>query len=695
MKDGSVTIWMNLLGFEKNDKDRGVGRFLDTAGFTPDAITGLLCHPDFFNLYGGMDKEYVLSPDNCAYHAAPKNMERERQEWTNYDLRELVSGLHERGIKFYAGIFGSFYENAYHREWINDHMELFRPGLENGNNRNTLFALKRFKDGSYYEDFFIDKVCEALTDYGMDGIHLSDGFCPPAGGMLHNLDFSTDFVAQFTEHSGVTLPRELADTMGDDGMDAQTMRGEWIYREVRLEWIEFNAWRWESFFKKLCTRLHAIGKKVLVLAMYCTDPFESLYCIGISLRRLVLAGVDYITANLLPTGCYIMGRDERPYFFYKYMALAPTCAAHLPKGHLVSMLGVQDSTEEWNAIYDRPVMHQRDMYTMMAYQLIDKDGICRALDGFFLCLGDGLTKRDWEWESTRLEAALSATPKRLLSPVMLWSEQANEALLPEYIATRRWTPHKFFYELAKAGHFLGGTILPEALERHEGTLFVPCFDLLSKAEQALVLNYKGGAVLATASPEFDVRNLEVEPTLVIDDRYSTYPHRAFVLFADISDEVRSEIEALLSVDDGAPNLTGDLANVKESDYTLTETLVFSKVTKGFTLALARLSAAITKTPFEINRPHIIMQMPDGAYRLYLFNDSEEKYHKAFVKAERKVSDTRFISKFPVLPPKFMDAPSTTLHHTYKDDTPKTGFEVKIQPGGVTIMDVYLDGNATE
>lgn len=346
MKKDSITIWMNLLGFEKNDPDKGVKRFLDTTGYKPDAITGLLCHPDFFNMYGGMDKEYVLPPDNCAYCGSPRNLERERQEWTNHDLRELVKNLKNEGIPFYAGVFGSYYKDAFHREWINDHPELFRPGLKNGNNREKLFVLKRFKDGSYYEDYFIDKACQALTDYGMDGLHLSDGFCPPAGGMLHNLDFSTDFVDQFLEHSGLTLPEEIQDTMGDDDLDIQTKRGEWIYRNLRPEWIEFNAWRWERFFEKLCTRLHAIGKKVLVLGMYGTDPFESLYCIGISLKKLVNAGVDYITANILPTGCYIMGRDDRPYYFYKYMALAATCAAHLPKGHLVSMLGIQDSTEE-------------------------------------------------------------------------------------------------------------------------------------------------------------------------------------------------------------------------------------------------------------------------------------------------------------------------------------------------------------
>ena len=165
MKGGSINIWMNLLGFDKNDKDRGVGRFLETTGFVPDEITALLCHPDFFNMHKGMDEEYVFTPDNCAYRGSPRNLERERQEWTNYDLKDLVAGLHKRGVKFYASIFGFYYNNAYHREWINDYPEIFRPGLKNANNRGTLFALKRFKDGSYYEDFFIEKVAQALLDY--------------------------------------------------------------------------------------------------------------------------------------------------------------------------------------------------------------------------------------------------------------------------------------------------------------------------------------------------------------------------------------------------------------------------------------------------------------------------------------------------------------------------------------------------
>ena len=684
-KNGKVIVWMNLLGFERNDADRGVKRFLETAGFKPDGICGLLCHPDFYLQHRGMEEEYVLPPDICAYWGVPRNLERERQEWTNYDLRELVANLKAEGIEFYGGVFGCYINSAFHKEWVEDHRELLKHGK--GGKENSIFVLKRFKDGSFFEDYFAEKMCKTLSDYGMAGAHFADRFCPPAGGMLHSLEFSTDFVDQFLTHGGLTLPEELMAKMGDDSDGAVAQRADYIYSNLRLDWISFNAWRWESFFRRICSAAHAKGKKILTLAMYCTDPFETLYCIGISLKRLVEAGVDYITANLLPTGCYIGGNDDRPYFFHKYMALAPTTAAHLPKGHLISMLGVQDATEEWNAIYDRPVMHQRDMYTMTAYHLMDKDGISRCLDGFFLCLGDGLTRHDWEWEHTRLEAALSAKAVKMYSPMMLWSEKANEALLPEYISTRRWSAHKFLYELQKSGSFLGGTILPEAVDEFDGVIFAPNFDLLSPEEQQALI-HRQGAVLATAKPDFNPSSVGAVASLCIDDPHSAYPMRAFLLNRTLSEEICSQVSALLSEDDGAPSLRGDLSQLPEPVYTLTETLVFQKVSRGFIMALGKLLSALDESPVRVDKPCILMGSADGAFRLYIFNDSEEKYHRAFVRTEREVADTRFVSAYPILPPKFMDAPSSDLHHIYKANAPRSSFQVKIQPGGVTIIDIY-------
>ena len=685
MKNGKVFVWMQMLGFERNDPDRGAQRFIDQTGFVPDGVVALLCHPDFFHHHRGMDKEYQLHPDNCAYNAIPRNAERERQPWTNWDLRKLAESLKAQGTNLYAGIFGGNKFNAFHQEWHTEHPEILTPS------KASHFILKRFKDGTYYEDFFIDKVCQTLTDYGLKGIHMGDSFCPldDNNAMLYCNDYSTDFVGQFLDHSGVVLPEHVAATMGDDSPKAIEIRSEWIYNNRRALWAEFNAWRWEVFFSKLCSRVHAIGKEVLALAMYCTDPFETLYCLGIDLSRIVRAGLDYLTANILPASAYIVGKDDRPYFFHKYMAIASTTAAHLDKGHLVSMLGLQDATEQWSAMSDVPTLHVKDMYTMMAYQLIDRDGISRALDGLFLCLGDGIPRQDWDWERERLEIALSADAQKCISPAMLWSAFAFDGMMEEYINTRRWTPHKLFYELAKSGAHCAATVKPDGLCHYSGTLVVPNFDMLSEEEKAAVTAYDRGSVFCTANPDFDPAAYGIQPEILFRDQFSDYSMTVFAYNCKVDEEVRAEIATLIAEDDGKPNLVGDVRFQKEPNRILWDTLVFAKVTEGFQKAMALLLNNISNSPFKIDKPNIILQMKDGAYRIYLFNDHMLKYKHAFVISEKEIKKTKIVSKYPVLPPRYMEESTGSLHFDYsKQVQVKKSFEIKIQPGGVTIIDVY-------
>ncbi len=692
MKDGKVFIWMNLLGFERNDRDKGVKRFLKQTGFTPDGVCALVSHPDFFHQHRGMEEEYSLHPDNCAYWGIPRNYERERQPWTNYDLRKLCTKLKKKGINTYASIFGVYVNNAFHKEWVDDHPEIRRHGVKGDCGEASIFALKRFKDGSYYEDFFIDKLCETLTDYGMKGVHLADFFCPSSSRMLYELDFSTDFVSQFTSHTAVKLPDDILSGLGTDSAEEEEKRSKWIYTNARAEWIEFVAWRWGVFFKKLSDRLHSIDKEVMVLGMYCTDPFETLYCLGVDLKRIVEAGVDYITANILPASCYVAGRDGRADFFHKYMALASTTAAHLPKGHLISMLGIQDATEEWSTMHHAPSRHERDIYAMMAYHMIDGDGASRALDGYFLCLGDGICREDWNWERTRLESAMTANAEEIVSPVMLWSDAAHNAMTKEYVKSRRWTPHKHFYELSKLGTMCGATVKPDGLKLHTGAILVPNFDMLPDNERATVLEYKSGAVICTSSAGFVPADNGITPTFELIDQFSNHPMRAFLLNSEPSDELKTDLRTLISLDDGTEDYpAGDLSGIEEYDYVLNETLKFAKVTEGFAKALAKLLKVTADMPFEIDQPNIILKQKDGAYRIYLFNDSDVKYHRAFVRSKKNILNTRTVTSFPILPPKWMDEASAELHYVYKNGVQpaKRSFQIKIQPAGVTVIDIYL------
>jgi len=688
MKNGKILIWMNLLGFERNDPDRGVERYLNQTGFVPDGICALLFHADFFHQHRGMDEEYTLPPDNCAYWGCPRNFERERQPWTNHDLRTLSVNLKKRGTGLYASIMGDVMSNAFHYEWINAHPEVCRHVLDPkkvGEPGEGHFVLKRFSDGSYYEDFFIDKVCETLVDYELKGIHLADQFFP--SGPIYNRDYSSDFVRQFLEYSGAELPANVAATLGNDDKASEYLRHDWIYKHLREEWINFHVWRWEKFIKKLCDRVHAIGKEVLVLGMYCTDPFETLYCLGTDMRRIVNAGVDYVTANIVSIS---QSMRKREYRFERFMAMIPTLAAYIPKGHLLSMLAVQDATEEWSTLHHSPCMHERDNYTMMAYQLIDDDGISRALDGFYICLGDGIPRSDWQWELDRFEISMALDAKEVISPSMYWSDYAHDRMVHEYIHTRRWTPFKQFYELAKAGTYCAATVRPEGLANYSGTLFVPNFDMLSPEEQKEIISYDRGSVLCTANPGFDPKAYGIDSEIIFEDRFSTYPMTAFAFGCAASQELRDELDALLSEDDGVPNLDCAPEDAPEFDNMLHDTLIYAKATTGFRDACAKLLLAITDSPFEVNKPYMAFRREDGAYRLYLFNDHRERYRTAFVIAKSKVEDVKVVSKFPILPPRYRDSGDGDYRHNFDEKKQsKQKFEVKIQPGGVTIVDVYF------
>ncbi len=370
---GKVFTWTQLLGFEKNDSDRGVKRFLEQTGFVPDGVYALVHHADFVHQYRGMEEEYILPPDNCAYFGIPFNAERERQEWTNHDVRALATGLKEAGSGLYFTLFAHTLDSRFHNEWVEDHPEI--KAHARGGVRMYHCLLKHFADGSLYEDFFIDKTCEVLKDYNMKGIHIADWFWTVR--MCH-ADFSCDLVSQFTDATGITLPSSI-NTASDDAVH-EDARADYIWANLRKEWILFINKRWAQFYKKLCDRVHAIGCEVSVLGMYCTDPFETRYCLGIDLNMLSEAGVDWITENILPSSCFATS-DDTPLYFHRYMAIAPLTAAHVKKSGLVSMLGLQDATEEWDMMHHLPCLHERDLYTMMAYQLQKNGGAQRALEG--------------------------------------------------------------------------------------------------------------------------------------------------------------------------------------------------------------------------------------------------------------------------------------------------------------------------
>lgn len=350
-----IFAWMPAIGFDKNKPDKGVSELLDRMQFIPDAVSVFMFHPDIVHQYKGLDKKEVFPPDFCGYYANPYNEERRRQEWTNFDLKILVDELNKIGTQPYLGIMGVDLDSTFHNEWISEHPEI--KGYVVDGETSGFLALKRFKDGSFYEDFFIEQVCRVLMDYGFSGIHITDNFCPHWRS-LYSCDYSSDMFGQFAEYSKIDAPDELL-TDSDDSV-TMTKRRDWVWEYHRIEWIEFYSWRWEGFWKKLCDRLHALGKKVITLGMYVSDPFETLYHGGVDLKKLINAGVDYLMPNTVPNGCSLF--KIRPYRYYQYMAMIPLTDVFVNGGKSVTLLGVKDATEEWDLLHHTPTLLERDMY---------------------------------------------------------------------------------------------------------------------------------------------------------------------------------------------------------------------------------------------------------------------------------------------------------------------------------------------
>ncbi len=679
-----VHVWTPLIGFEKTDADKGAMGMLSKMPFTPDVISAFCYHMDIILQHEGMDKEVVLPPDMCSYFASERNGFRERQAWSNYDLRDLIKNLSAEGTEVYLNVMANRHDNRYHNEWIYEHPEIIYDVVDD---KGAFNVFRRFKDGTYFEDFLIEKLCQTLTDYGFAGFLPTDLFCPMSW-RINKGDYSGDMIDQFAMHTGIELPTDIKENLGDDCNENKARRGDWLWNEHRQEWIEFYAWRWGTFWKKVCDRVHAIGKKIMSLGVYCTDPFENYYCMGIDLKILAESGIDGFVPNVVPTGMRLQHPDWRdPY--YNYMYMLPLISAFVPEEKLITMLGVRDDTEEWDLIHHVPCSLERDIYNMTGYMRKDKDGYKRCTDGFLVCLGDSLREEDWQWLQERFDEGLYEGAEKSESPTVIWSDNGFYNLLPEYIKTKRWTTHKYLYELANRGTLVSSVAKIENLDSVNGILFVPNFDLLSEEEKKSIAAYNRGSVVCTAMKGFDPKEYGIKADISFCDNFSNYGAMAFAFNTEITDETKAEIEKLISVDDGQPNPTVD--EVGEYDCTiLRETLMFTKVTEGFSNAVALLVRNTGTELFTSNLPITAMKLKNGKYRICVSNPSYVSYGYGVVSCKKPYKSVKSVSAYPVLPLKLLNAADQKVSFAQTDaDGTQCHFRVKSTPGGMCIFEVEI------
>ncbi len=693
MINDKYLIWSYLRCFDHDKADYGVAEYLERVGTKPYGIAGLVYHPDFVHLHKGMEEEFSVPPQMFGYRGDPRRLSEEtyrKYTWTNYQIKGLVNELHKHGVKFHLSIFGAYYKDVLHKEWLGQHKELLMKTIDG--RVEHLVALKRFKDGTYYEDFFIEKITKTLSDYGMDGIHLGDAFGPLSEGLALG-DYSADMVEQFTEYTGIDIPDDILTAMDDESTDALKKRQKWIWGNLREEWIRFYDARWTKFYEKLCPAVHKIGCEVSNLGMYISDTLRSMYSMGTDAAHITDAGVDFLTPNILPTSvrmndvsgkCTHFGHS----LFHRYMTMIPALKAQAPNSKLFHMLGIRDEEEEWDVLYHAPNEFERDLFTAMAYHLVKKEGIERCISNHFLTIGDSINKADWERVNKLMEAAYSLKPDKVVSPVLYWSDAANHALLTEHIKTRRASMTMLQGLIQEKGAYLGGAIRSEDIDSYEGVLFVPSFDLITDSERE---SLKNRAVVAIAPASYDVS--EFNPTICLGDANSNYPHKVFMLNIEPPKDMDAYKQAL-NIPDTTPELAcekelrDDLLNVMHEMY-------IQKVSDGFSKAAAMLLkyADSLYNPFSSDSPLMVFRDKDGSYRVYLYSRYNECYDRTLLTSKIPMKKVTTLGSFPYKNVKFVDSVVSPTE-TWKvakglDEATGCSFQLKIQKSGVSVFKIEI------
>jgi hypothetical protein len=692
-----ILIWTPIIGFDMDKSDRGVDEYYDELGFVPDKISLFLFAPDIVHNHCNLDTEVPLPPDNCNYYGNIRNEKRSIQPWTNYKLRELINNINAKGTEVYAGIMG-VYDDADHsspnhyncapQQWLDDHKELM---LVTTNGASFLNVLKRFKNGDYYEDFLLARLKVMLVDYGFTGLHAADCICPPWPSIF-NGDFSNDMVDQFVSHTGVKLLQSLLEPIEDSDSTGLKRRADYIWNRLRREWIEFNAWRWAAFWKKICDGLHAIGKKVISNNAWCSDPFEAYYRFGIDYKKFYESGVDYIVAESQATAVNSNVSDDNTYRLHQYMTMPMLMRAFAPQGKLLCISGVKDSTEEWNALEHLPSAVEREIYTVANMYIQEGKELARVTDGICVCLGDGITADEWKWQRERWDIGFADAPLEIHTPTLVWSDSAVYDFLDEYIKTRRWSFHKTVHELAEHGAQFACITGIDNLSNVSGAIFVPNVDILPVDQLRAIESYRGGPIICTAASS-KMQKLDGlgRPDVYFEDPCVGYKLCIFAYNMPSIDYAK--IIETLGQDDGTPDIVGEPMYAAEP-VNFHFSMTYRKVSSGFVSACARLIRQLYTDVIYTDEDGMMISMAYGEnnVRLLVANENRLQYANTTVHCRRPVKWIRNRSKFPALPAKLLDEKGRVIipksEETLIPDNVYS-FIVKTVPGGMSILDVEL------
>ena len=490
-------LWTELLAFEKNDPDRGAARYLDSMPIKPDSVFLFICQADFPFSHKGMATEYELSPAVCSRNAHPRNEQRERQKWTNWDLRELIGNLKKRGVATYLSMFTNYHHDQYGPEWLTQHPELLVI-----NWCTSFYPIAFLKDGTPCEKIFGPKVAELCRDYGFAGFHGADRF--NSIGLLHRYIATDSITEHFLRRTGLQAPDHVTEVCDGDPV-RQKKRMSWLWGEHRRELTRFIQDRWTEFWTEVAAQVHGAGGQCIMNSSFTRGSQAAAAWLGIDYKAVVGAGVDALVCETVPLSMSNQAfwyswknfPDLHRHYHNWCLTAMQEIRAYLPDTRVMFLHGCKDVVEDWDNIRQSPAGYERELFALSTLCHYRKGKLYRAADGLTACLADGFSASDWEFITARWKSAIR--PDELVRAgemVFVWDDRmvsdGVEDYFYDYFPTAYDTIYKFKYE----GFAIQSTArADEAGDVHE-PLIVPVAHLLGRDAVAKLIDRPEPVVLA-------------------------------------------------------------------------------------------------------------------------------------------------------------------------------------------------------
>ena len=449
MESFSKLLWLELIGLDNTKEDLGTTEFLARMSVKPEIISLLLWNTELIHSHTDMENDAPIGPKHCAYYARPRNEERERQDWTKFQLRKLIRLFQQNGIKVYVSFFDQLMSLKYQKErnipivheWITDHPEM-RVVTKDGRT-GELAPLKRLADGSFYEDFFFSQLERFMHDYGFDGLHAADGYAHPRLPLCF-ADFSDDMLAQFNSWKDLEVQGETTEE-----------KANWILQNLRKEWSVFHTDRQARFWKKGMDMLNRNNWGHCFNTCWTRDPLEAIWRYGIDYRKLADVGVrNFIQeaqAAVLDTeGWNKTGTPMQDQF----RAISTKMKAYVPECKLILLHCVKDGMEQYNVLRHAPAFMDSDVFSL-ANTVYGSD---RVLSGAMTCLSDGIRPAEWERIDRTYRRAFLQKPAAIPYPRIVWSDPAFQKMLKHYAEKHVMSAFRLHTSLISQGAVLYGSI---------------------------------------------------------------------------------------------------------------------------------------------------------------------------------------------------------------------------------------------